>query len=444
MRKVFKWLVYFTGMVVVVVFSLVGPIDRTALHEQPFYLEMMNALDTIQYHQTTKQRVKVGWGKYNITPAFNMPMAGYKPRNHFESVHDSLYTRILALDNGKLVFIISADLLLFPPSVKEKIETKIKEKLPHAFLYFSATHTHNGLGGWDNSMAGQLIAGNYHEAWVNQISEGIVQTLLKIDNELDYGSIAYFETNPTGLASNRLAGENGKVDSKLRGIKLVREDSTKAILVSFSAHATSISKKINSLSGDYPSVLENELENNGYDFALFAAGMVGSHRLDGFKEENFDLIEIAGKKIASKILKESIDSKRSDSVSINTAHIPIQYGPSQLRIEKNWRLRDWAFRSLLRPLQGEITYLEIGDIILLGTSCDFSGEVAVNAQLEKLALGEGKKLIITSFNGNYTGYITLDDHYDRYKKEEVMAMNWVGPYFGNYYEEIIKRIITKH
>jgi neutral ceramidase len=444
MRKVFKWLVYFTGIVVVVVFSLVGPIDRTALHEQPFYLEMMNALDTIQYHQTTKQRVKVGWGKYNITPAFNMPMAGYKPRNHFESVHDSLYTRILALDNGKLVFIVSADLLLFPPSVKEKIETKIKEKLPHAFLYFSATHTHNGLGGWDNSIAGQLIAGNYHEAWVNQISEGIVQTLLKINNELDYGSIAYFETNPTGLAANRLAGENGKVDSKLRGIKLVREDSTKAILVSFSAHATSISKKINSLSGDYPSVLEKELENNGYDFALFAAGMVGSHRLDGFTAENFDLTEMAGKKIASKILRGSIDSKRSDSVSINTAHLPIQYGPSQLRIEKNWRLRDWVFRSLLRPLQGEITYLEIGDIILLGTSCDFSGEVSVDAELEKLALAEGKNLIITSFNGNYTGYITLDDHYDRYKKEEVMAMNWVGPYFGNYYQEIIKRVITKH
>ena len=172
--------------------------------------------------------------------------------------------------------------------------------------------------------------------------------------------------------------------------------------------------------------------------------MVGSHRLNGFTEENFELTEMAGKKIASKILRESIDSKRSDSVSINTAHLPIQYGPSQLRIDKNWRLRDWAFRSLLRPLKGEITYLEIGDIILLGTSCDFSGEISVDAELEKLALGEGKNLIITSFNGNYTGYITLDDHYDRYKKEEVMAMNWVGPYFGNYYEEIIKRIITKH
>lgn len=443
MRSIVKWLAYIALIVTVFVFCLVGSIDRTALHEQPFYHDMMRELDTIHYHQTAKQKVKVGWGKYNITPAFDMPMAGYKPRDHFESVHDSLYTRIIAIDNGTPVFIISADLLLFPPAVKEKIETELKKELPNVFLYFTATHTHNGVGGWDNSIAGQFIAGNYHEGWVNQISEGIVNTLLKINNEMAYGSISYYETEPTGYAANRLVGENGKVDSKLRGIKLVREDSAKAILVSFSAHATSISKKIKSLSGDYPTVLENELEDNGYDFALFAAGMVGSHRLDGFLEENFELTEKAGKTLASKILKESVDSKKSDSVSINTSHIPVQYGPSQLRIEKNWRLRDWAFRSLLRPLQGEITFLEIGDIILLGTSCDFSGEVYVDAELEKLALSKSKQLIITSFNGNYTGYITLDDHYDHYKKEEVMAMNWVGPHFGKYYEEIIKRILTK-
>ena len=443
MRNVFKWLIYVTVIVAIIVFCLIGSIDRTGLHEQPFYHDMMRELDTIHFHQTKNQKVKVGWGKYNITPDYEMPMAGYKPRDRFESVHDSLYTRIIAIDNGIPVFIISADLLLFPPTVKEKIEIELKKELPNAFLYFSATHTHNGLGGWDNSIAGQFIAGTYHEEWVNQISKGIVNTVLKIKNEMAYGSISYYETDATGYSANRLAGENGKVDSKLRGFKLLREDSTKAILVSFSAHATSISKKINSLSGDYPSALEAELEKNGYHFALFAAGMVGSHRLNGFTEENFELTNKAGKTLATKILKESVNSKKSDSVSITTAHIPVQYGPSQLRIEKNWRLRDWAFRSLLRPLQGEITFLEIGDIILLGTSCDFSGEVYVDAELEKLALSKSKQLIITSFNGNYTGYITLDDHYDHYKKEEVMAMNWVGPNFGNYYEEIIKRILAK-
>jgi neutral ceramidase len=442
-KKLSKALVYLAAIAAIVVVCFVGSVDRTALHEQSFYHDMMRKLDTLQFNHSKKQGIKVGWGKYNITPSFEMPMAGYKPRQRFESIHDSLYVRIMAIDNGTPVFILSADLLLFPPVVKEKIETDLKKTMPTAFVFFSATHTHNGLGGWDNSLAGEFITGTYHDEWIKEISEEIVLMMEKISQEMKYGSISYFEEDATGYAANRLAGEMGKVDSKLRGLKIFREDSMKAILVTFSAHATSISKKTTSLSGDYPAALNKELEHNGYDFAMFAAGMVGSHRLDGFAEENYELTAKAGAALATKILNDS-SVAATDSVSIATAHIPVQYGPSQLRIEKNWRLRDWAFQLLLRPLQGELTYLEIGDIILIGTPCDFSGELSVVGKLDSLASSKNKNLIITSFNGNYNGYITLDDHYDQYDKEEVRALNWVGPYFGEYYQEIIINILAKN
>ena len=441
-KKLIKALIFLAAIVAIVVVCCVGSVDRTALHEQPFYHDMMRELDTLHFNQTKKQKIKIGWGKYNITPSFDMPMAGYKPRERFDSVHDSLYVRIMAIDNGTPVFILSADLLLFPPVVKEKIETELKKTLPNAFVFFSATHTHNGLGGWDNSLAGELITGRYHDEWIKQISEDIVLTMEDIYLKTKYGSISYFEEDASGYAANRLAGENGKVDSKLRGIKFFKEDSTKAILVTFSAHATSISKKVTSLSGDYPAALDQELENNGYDFAMFAAGMVGSHKLDGFTEENFELTAKAGATLATKILADS-SATLTDSVSITTAHIPVQYGPSQLRIEKDWRLRDWAFRLLFRPLQGELTFLELGDILMIGTPCDFSGELSVTAKLDSIALSKGKNLIITSFNGNYNGYITLDNHYDLYDREEVRALNWVGPYFGEYYLEMIRKILSK-
>ena len=79
----------------------------------------------------------------------------------------------------------------------------------------------------------------------------------------------------------------------------------------------------------------------------------------------------------------------------------------------------------------------------MGTSCDFSGEIYVNDHFEKLANEKGKKLLITSFNGNYTGYITADHHYDVLDENEVRTMNWVGPYYGQYYSEIIQRILEK-
>ncbi len=106
-------------------------------------------------------------------------------------------------------------------------------------------------------------------------------------------------------------------------------------------------------------------------------------------------------------------------------------------------MRNWAFSWLLNPLQGELTFLQLGNLIFIGTPCDFSGEIYVNKKLNDLAMASEKKLIITSFNGNYAGYITEDEHYDKINKEEVMALNWVGPYYGNYFSEMISTLIKK-
>jgi len=49
------------------------------------------------------------------------------------------------------------------------------------------------------------------------------------------------------------------------------------------------------------------------------------------------------------------------------------------------KVRDWAFRWLFTPLKGEITYLKIGNLIMLGTPCDFSGEIFIADGLGKIA-----------------------------------------------------------
>ncbi|MCX8490950.1 MAG: hypothetical protein ORN54_07775, partial [Cyclobacteriaceae bacterium] len=172
---------------------------------------------------------------------------------------------------------------------------------------------------------------------------------------------------------------------------------------------------------------------------LFMAGMVGSHRLKGIEGTDFERIEKAGSMLAEKVLNAN-NERLVDSVSVSSAHIPIEFGPSQLRIAKDCKVRDWVFRLLLNPLQGELTYLQIGNVIFIGAPADFSGEIVADEKLESLATSLGKRLIITSFNGNYTGYITADHQYRKVNEEEVMALNWVGPYFGEYYTDMIRKI----
>lgn len=365
-------------------------------------------------------------------------MAGYAPRNHFDSVHDSIFIRILGVDNGNVkCFFISADLLLFPPALKTKIEEK---KNRDTFLYFMATHAHSSLGGWDDSPIGNLILGSYNELWLDTLTQKIVSAMNEITLRMKPATLKYLEADASEFVENRLDPVNGPTDGKLRGIKIERNDGTKGLLVSYSAHPTNISHLSLELSGDYPNALVKKAKKGNYDFAMFAAGMVGSHRVKGINATEFALCDSLAAILYSKI-NSAQESIINDSISIGT--IAIDYGPSQLHVLQKYKVRDWAFRKLFRPLTGSITYLKIGNIIFLATPCDFSGEIFVRDNLGKLAENRGEHLFITSFNGDYVGYITYDEHYGHSEQEEVMAMNWVGPYYGNYFSQIIQLVLER-
>lgn len=438
-----RLLIVITG-VVVIIFSLVGQLDRTPLVQKEFYQQMMDELDTLKptsYPPT--QKLKSGWGKVSITPDHPMPMAGYKMRPVFTSVHDSLFARVLGINNGaRSFYLISVDLLLFPPALKDKLSQRVTQEFSaKPFLYFSATHTHNGIGGWHDTLVGEFVLGDYEEAWVKEVTEKIISEIKSIEHAMKPTQLSYWQADASEYAENRLE-RGAPYDGWIRGLKLKRNDSSTAHLITYSAHATSISKKSTSLSGDYPAALLEVLEKKRNSFGMFMAGMVGSHRLAGLTETEFDLVVKAGDVLEEKISTATV-SGITDSVMIRASHIPIHFGPSQLRLLKDLKLRNWAFSSLLNPLQGELTYLEIGNTVLIGTPCDFSGELFVTKKLGDLATAQNKHLIITSFNGDYAGYITEDVHYETLKKEEVMTLNWVGPYYGGYFTEMISVLLNK-
>ncbi len=444
MNRWLKRFLIFLAAFAVLLFSLVGPIDRTPLNEQEYYQSMMDDLSTQQFSSyPPSKKLNAGWGKISITPDHPMPMAGYRMRSGFETVHDSLYARVITLNNGATsVYLITIDLLLFPPSLKQKLNQRIAEEFPSKpFLYYSATHTHNGIGGWNNSLVGEFVLGDYEARWVNEVAEKLIDEMKSIENTLKSAHLSYWKADAHKYVENRLL-PGAPHDGWLRGLKLVRDDSSVAHLVTFSAHATSISKKSLSLSGDYPAALVNKLEEEKNSFGMFMAGMVGSHRLAGINETEFALVDKAGEILHEKI-DTAIEETLNDSLTIKTAHLPIHFGGAQMRLTKNWKLRNWVFSSVLDPLQGELTYFEIGNIILIGTPCDFSGELFITKRLADLATANNKQLIITSFNGDYVGYITEDDHYESLSRDEVMTMNWVGPYYGTYFTDMISVLLKK-
>jgi hypothetical protein len=437
LKKILRWFLGLLAVLLLLVAAMIGPIDRTPLAEQDFYNDMMARLDTTRINENGSSQLKAGWTRVNITPGHQMPMAGYVPRDHFEAVHDSLFARIIVIGNGSFrAAMINVDLLIFPPLLRDRIYEKTD---PSTFLYLSATHTHNAVGGWDPSIGGRLITGKFSDEYVEDVATRISAA---IKNVVAYNtSMQYWESDAADLVENRVNVDSGKVDGKVRGIKLQRSDNSTATLFTFSAHATSIQSDVLELSADYPGKVIQLLEQEN-DFAMFMSGMVGSHRFVWTPLSSFDFIDNITAQLMTRMDSVVYDSIMTKPI-VRSAHIPVEFGPAQLRINKNWKVNNWAFRLLFNKLKGELTYLEFGDVIFIGTPCDFSGEIYTIDSLENYASKRGKHLIITSFNGDYDGYITYDKHYEVSSKEEINALNWVGPYYGEYFSEMIKKLVDK-
>jgi neutral ceramidase len=118
--------------------------------------------------------------------------------------------------------------------------------------------------------------------------------------------------------------------------------------------------------------------------------------------------------------------------------IPLELGEAQFRVAQEWRLRPSVFHWMAGQDHPYLTALRIGSVIMLGTPCDFSGELS--SGIDSLAHAKDFHTIITSFNGGYIGYITHDKYYeiDHY---ETRLMNWYGPGNGAYVSEAMQRLL---
>ena len=83
--------------------------------------------------------------KIDITPATPQWLLGYGPRKS-TGVHDRIYHRAIALDDGRTqFFLVSSDLCLFSPELYDEVaadllkETGIERKQ----FWWSVTHTHS-------------------------------------------------------------------------------------------------------------------------------------------------------------------------------------------------------------------------------------------------------------------------------------------------------------
>ncbi len=403
-------------------------------------------LEQFSLQATEGDTLLVGWHRVNITPDYGVKLAGYGIRGPVNEVHDSLFANVVIFDNGSMsVALVSLDLLLFPRLLSESLVMQVeKGNLPVDAIFFGAIHTHNGYGHWEKSPAIQLAFGGYRSSLIANLQEQIEYGIHKAYRDRKSAKIGYIQIPVPEYVINRLDRPSGKTDHSLRSMVIEQVDGRRAIVTTYSAHPVVLDTDILELSRDYPGYLTDHLEEEGaFDLAVFLAGMVGSHTVAHMPLSNYPKADSIGKGLSGYITGNMDSVRYYETQTMACVSLDVELPDPVLRISENLGVRSWIFERLMGQLKGNIRVFRIGNIVMMGMPCDFSGEISVNASLDSLAKSGGYDLMITSFNGNYTGYITDDCHFDKSRNEEVMLMNWTGPYMGAYFTWIIKNILRK-
>jgi hypothetical protein len=439
--KILSWLMVVIAVLSISLFTLN---DNRPLDETDYYAATKRQLNTLKVSGGYGTGLKGGWSKEPIRTNADTYIAGYGIReNPASAVHDSIYVRSVVLDNGhQKVAMITMDLLIAPPLVVAQVIPALgKMGFSREQIYFSATHTHSSAGGWAGGPAGRAMAGPRNDQMIQTIAEAIISSVKKADATAAACQIGFQKINARDYITNRLFGETALEDPWLRIMKIEKANKESALVVTYAAHPTDIPKADNQISADYPGMLVRNLEKSSIcNFAAFFAGAVGSMRPADNGAEAYEKAELIATNLANQI-KSGMSSLKTDTTSlIRTVYFPLALHDPQLRLTKYIRIRPWVFHWLMGRQEVGLNALRIGNMVWIGTPCDYSG-MLYNAS-DTIARQVGKDLIITSFNGGYVGYITPDQYYDEHKME-TQEMNWFGPYNGRYFGEVIDRLVTR-
>ena len=458
MKRTGRWILRLLAGLVALSFAvcLVGldGIDHRPYFREPYYLETVAQLHARTATNTVARgELAAGFGRARLTPTLNatpevpaegrfraVPLAGYGNRKGKPAtgVHDDLHVKAVAIRvAGQIGVLVGADALIIPREVAETAARRLDQELGlrREQIYLSATHTHAGLGGWGKGRVAEAFAGAFQPGVRTWFADRIVAAVREAVADLKPASWGRGSFAAPEFVRNRLVGGLGQVDPEFSYLVLKQVEGRLAVLGSYSAHATVQSGNMMEFSGDYPGCWQRAVEQATGGLAVFLAGGVGSHSpVPG--EGGFRGAERMGQALAQAVLERLPQTTLTNSIAFGLLGLEVSMPPLHARLSDGVRLRPWVAAKLL-PV-GERSFLQafrLGDSVWLSTPCDFSGELALG--IKDALRARGSSAVITSFNGDYVGYV-IPSRYYHLGGYEPRLMSFFGPSVPDYFEELMR------
>jgi hypothetical protein len=403
-----------------------------------------------------KKQLRAGAAQVDITPRVGIPLTGFIARqNPSTGIHDRLFARALALDDGEQqVLLITCDLVgldgAFVAAARAAIQSAAAGALPASNIMIACTHTHSGpasifirdCGDVDREYLEQL------RGWLVRAAREALAGLRTVQVGIGRGQV------DQGGLNRRQPGT--PIDAEVSVIGL-RDEAGKhlAVVVNYACHPVCLDHTNTLLSADYPGVLARMVQERSEAVVLFGNGAAGD--INPRRMGDYAYAEELGGVLAAEVLRvvEGLEYKACAELRIATELIslPLSRLPGQeeleeevserrrslarsisaddpIRIKIEKAMLGWAEDGLSAVLRGnvpaqvstEIQAIRLGDAVLVG----IPGEIFNGLGKEIKRDMPGCQGAVLGYTNNDIGYIPTRAAYARGGYEIQEAYKYYG------------------
>ncbi|MET7000966.1 neutral/alkaline non-lysosomal ceramidase N-terminal domain-containing protein [Chitinophaga defluvii] len=231
--------------------------------------------------------------KIDITPNSPKMLLGYQARQS-TGVHDRIYHRIIALDDGvNQFFLVSSDICVISPSEYDHVAGLLQQQLginPQNF-WWSLTHTHSapevGVPGLPAVFMGERYKHPVDTAYTREVEEKLINGIIEARKNLAAAKLGVGWGFSQANINRRAIDENGKaslgmnpdgeVDRRIGLMRIDKADGTPLVLISnYPIHGTVLGGTNLDISADVPGLVSEYIEEKTGVPLLFINGAAGN------------------------------------------------------------------------------------------------------------------------------------------------------------------------
>lgn len=258
------------------------------------FLPLILGFATILFStQHSRAQFRAAVVKVDITPANTKWLVGYGPRQS-TGIHDRIYSRIIALDDGLSQFyLVQSDLCVMSPSQYDHTAAMLQTRLRISPLNFwwSLSHTHSapevGVPGLPEIFMGERYKHEVDTAYASMLEETLINGIIEarknlVPARLGVGwGFSQANINRRAIDTNGRASlgmnPDGAVDRRIGLLRIDKKDgSPLALIANYPIHGTVLGDKNLQISGDAPGIVSEYVERKIGAPVLFINGAAGN------------------------------------------------------------------------------------------------------------------------------------------------------------------------